>query len=333
MDPFRSAIRGNDHDRIPVWFMRQAGRYLPSYMKYRQRMNIEEMMSSPDIIVEVTHDPVERIGVDAAIIFADITTPLNGMGIRIRFQDSLGPITENNIERSGVSVLEEFDASSFDHPVLRAISQYKERYPEPLIGFAGGPVTILSYIISDSVDRDLFRVKRMMITDEQAYRTVMRRLTDMVIAFARMQIMRGVDAFQIFDSWAGYLSPGEYERFVKPYMHEILQEISDSVPSIYFSTMTSSYIADMDLPADFYSIDWRVDMHRFSSVLPHEIGIQGNLDPAVVNYDYAIGEARRIIESVSGRQRYIFNTGHGLMPSTDPEKLKRLVEYVHSVNP
>jgi len=332
MDPFRKAIRGYDHDRIPVWFMRQAGRYLPSYMNYRQRMGIEEMMSSPDVIVEVTHDPVDRIGVDAAIIFADITTPLSGMGLRVKFLDSVGPVVENNIERSGISALEEFDPSSFSHPVLKAISKYRERYADPLIGFAGGPVTLLSYIISDSVDRDLFRVKRMMIVDEKAYREVMRRLTDMVVGFARMQISAGIDAFQIFDSWAGYLSPGEYEHFVKPYVYEVLQDLSGSIPTIYFSTMTSSYIIDMDLPADFYSVDWRIDMRKFSSETPDDRGIQGNLDPAIVNYDYALHEALNIVKAVSGRERYIFNTGHGLLPSTDPEKLKRLVEYVHSVN-
>ena len=332
MDPFMSSLKGHSHERIHVWFMRQAGRYLPSYMRYREKMGIQEMMSSPDIIVEITHDPVEVIGVDAAIIFSDITTPLAGMGLRVKFLDSVGPVVENNLESSGISAIGEFDASSFDHPVMVAISRYKDRYREPLIGFAGGPITLLSYIVSYGVDRDLFKVKKLMLAENQIYRTAMRRLTDMVIDFARMQIRSGIDAFQLFDSWAGYLSPREYEEYVKPYIMEIMQEISGSVPTIYFSTMTSSYITDMGIASDFYSLDWRVDIGKISSSISEDIGIQGNLDPAIVNYDYSLKEAKRIIDSVHGRIRYIFNTGHGLLPSTDPEKLKRLVEYIHSVN-
>ncbi|BAB60457.1 uroporphyrinogen decarboxylase [Thermoplasma volcanium GSS1] len=331
MNAFLKALHGLDHDYIPVWFMRQAGRYLNVYKDYRKKLGLEGMMTDADVIVKITHSPVDMIGVDAAIIFADITTPLPGLGFKVRFEDNVGPIVLNNLSDNGFSGINEFDEASFNHPVLKAISMYREMYREPLIGFCGSPVTLLSYLIAGSFDKDLAKTKRLMLTDPSKYKEISTLLTDASVKYAKLQIKKGVDAFQLFDSWAGYLSPRQYKEFAVPYINDILSEIAGKVPTIYFSTMTSSFVFQSGIISDFISVDWRVEMDKVVKE-SGDYGLQGNLDPFIVNYDYAFAESEHIINAVKGNNRYIFNTGHGILPDTDPKRLIEIVKYVHSVN-
>ncbi len=197
---FTKALRGEDHESIPVWFMRQAGRYLPGYSRIRNGLSFKEMMSSPAVIEEITYEPVKEIGVDAAIIFSDILLPLEAMGFDVEFTDNAGPKVKNNYSRSNFKGIHEFEEISYPYPTEKAISDLKEKYNFPVIGFSGAPLTLLSYLLMDFPDRDMMVTKSFMIDHEDEFKSIMGLLSEMVSAYCKIQIRAGVDAIQIFDS-------------------------------------------------------------------------------------------------------------------------------------
>ncbi len=336
MSDFTDALWGRNHHRIPVWFMRQAGRYLEGYSNLRKTMSIKELCMIPEIIEKITYEPVRELGVDAAIIFSDIILPAEGLGFTVDFKENLGPVIGNSLvgERS-MKNLHGFISSEFKYPLDKSITYFREKHPEvPVIGFVGGPLTIASYLMAGSSDRDLSMSKRIMGTDPASFTSIMKLVTGMVIEVSKLQIRSGAIAIQIFDSWSGNLSPYTFSSLVKPYLEDIVSEISGSVPLIYFSTSTAGLLPVISgLGFDFLSLDWRLDLRDISERYGPGMGYQGNLDPSLVeNFPArAFLEAKLIAESMKSSDRYVFNLGHGVLPGTKVKTLKKIVEIVHGV--
>ena len=333
---FISALKGDPHDGIPVWFMRQAGRYSRSYQEIRKGMGIKEICLDPEASVRVTGAPVDELGVDGAILFFDILLPAEGMGFRVDFQEGKGPVVENPILSDGAySPISSFDRKEMPYPVEKTIRVFKENRPDvPLIGFSGGPLTMLSYLIRGVPDRDLLNTKKFMISDQPMADQILDELTETVIMNLKIQIDSGCDAIQVFDSWAGYLSPTMLERYISRFVSDISSEISGKVPSIYFSTQSSSSAAILEKGGfDFLSLDWRCSLEKAASCIGKETGLQGNLDPALAAYsrDQAIMESERIARSMAGKDNFVFNLGHGVLPDTPQENLKAIVSSLHSM--
>ncbi|MGC8608807.1 MAG: uroporphyrinogen decarboxylase [Thermoplasmata archaeon] len=328
---FTKALKGEDHDTVPVWFMRQAGRYLPGYSRIRKGMKFKDMISQPEAVMEITYEPVKTLGVDAAIIFSDILLPLEAMGFEVEFGEGNGPSIINNYSRGHFEGVHEFDEKSYAYPTASVISKLRERYNVPIIGFSGGPLTLLSYILMDHPDRDMLVTKEFMIDHAVEFRDIMKLLSAMVIDYCMMQIKAGADAIQIFDSWSGFLSPYEFKKFDDPYLSDIASEIKEYAPLIYFSTQSSAFIEEMEAPFDFISLDWRIRLSRITNHEENRFGIQGNLDPAVINTSRYLEETREVIKDASKFDRYVFNTGHGILPQTDPKRLRDIVDYVHGI--
>ena len=328
---FVLALKGENHDRIPVWFMRQAGRYLPSYNKIRSTHSIRDICSDPAISAEITYDPVSEIGVDSAIVFSDILLPLEAMGLHIDYLEGTGPVVEN-VKKDGVLRIDSYDPDADRYKSWETIRIFRKNHGDiPIIGFCGGPVTIASYAMNGKADRELANFRRLMHAKTRQVTEILSELKEMIIANAREQIRAGADAVQIFESWAGSLSRDEYQRAILPIHREIFSEIG-KVPTILFSTASHHLIRMLTATGtDFISIDWRENLPEISSEIPHEIGIQGNLDPMLAESfpKEAFGEARRITESMKDRNRYIFNLGHGVLPGTDPATLREIVNIVH----
>ncbi len=336
LNNFLAALNGENHEKIPVWFMRQAGRYLEGYREIRRRMSIREMCRDVDTTVRITLEPVNSIGVDAAIIFADIMLPVESMGFHLDFVESIGPVISNpfmsNRSLSGISG---FSLENYRYGTYDAIRKIRSAYDHlPVIGFSGGPLTIASYLVNGKPDRDLAKTKELILSEDRDFRKLLRMVTEMVIMNSREQIMSGASAVQIFDSWAGYLSPWQLESYAENYLRDISSELGHLAPLIYFSTQTSS-MTDIMVSAgfSFLSLDWRCNLHRIKDALGEEVGLQGNLDPAIaeISREAALAEGRRIASSMSRSSKYIFNLGHGVLPGTNPETLKDLVRTVHSI--
>ncbi|WP_337860898.1 uroporphyrinogen decarboxylase [Ferroplasma sp.] len=333
MNDFRAALKNEPHDHIPVWFMRQAGRYMDEYKELRKKYNIREMCMDPEITEKITYAPVKLLGVDAAIIFADIILPLEAMGYKIDFNTS-GPKIENgyrnNKELKGIH---EFDINKLKYRTYDSIQLFKTRHPEtPIIGFSGGIITVLSYIIAGMSDNNLVYTKEIMLNDN-SFKIMKNMIKNMVLDYVKMQINAGVDAIQIFDSWLGALSPYTFEKYVKDDIIEIVESIKSMVPVIYFSTGSSGIINEFnDIKPDILSVDWRIKLDGARRILNNETGLQGNLDPYLAQYncDSAIMETQSIVEETNGMNNYIFNLGHGVLPETKPETLKKIAEFVHS---
>ena len=311
--------------------MRQAGRYLPSYNKIRSNHSIKDICSDPAISAEITYYPVSEIGVDSAIVFSDILLPLEAMGLHIDYLEGTGPVVET-VKKDRDLQIGSYDPSADRYKSWETIRIFRKNHGDiPIIGFCGGPVTIASYAMNGKADRELANFRRLMHAKARQVSEILSELKEMIIANAREQIRAGADAVQIFESWAGSLSRDEYQRTILPIHREIFSEIG-KVPTILFSTASHHLIRMLTATgADFISIDWRENLTEISSEIPHEIGIQGNLDPMLAESfpQEAFSEARRIAESMKDRNRYIFNLGHGVLPSSDPATLREIVNIVH----
>lgn len=336
MNNFLAALRGETHEEIPVWFMRQAGRYLPGYRGIRTRMSIREMCRDVDTTVAATLEPVKSIGVDAAIIFADIMLPVESMGFSLDFVEGVGPAISNPFKANrSLSGISDFSLENYGYKTYDSIRRIRSSNDSlPVIGFSGGPLTIASYLVNGRPDRDLAQTKELLLSGDRDFRKLLRMITEMVIMNSREQIRSGASTVQIFDSWAGYLSPGQFSSYAENYLGEISSELNHHAPLIYFSTQTSS-MSDILVSAgfSFLSLDWRCNLHQVMEFLGGEVGLQGNLDPAIaeISRSAALEEGHRIASSMSGFPRYIFNLGHGVLPGTNPETLKELVKAVHSI--
>ncbi len=330
---FLRALRGGSVDATPVWFMRQAGRALPEYRAVRERATLLEITRDPALCAEVTLQPVRRLGVDAAILFADITTPLAGMGVAFDIVEGRGPVIEHPVRTADdVAGLRAFEPETAVAPLLEAISIIRRESPVPLIGFAGAPFTLACYLVEGGPSRDFGRTKALMHAEPATWGRLLDRLVDTTIAYLRAQAAAGVEAVQVFDSWVGALSPLDYERRLWPHMRRLFEGIADlGVPSIHFGVGTAGILGlQASAGGDAIGLDWRISLSQGRQIVGDR-AVQGNLDPTLLlgPWDAVEEAARWILEQNDRRPGHVFNLGHGVLPGTDPDHLRRLVDLVH----
>ncbi len=323
------ACRREAVERTPVWFMRQAGRSLPEYRALRERHGFFELAGTPELCAEVTLQPVQRHGVDAAVLFADIMTPVLAMGLDVQLVEGVGPMVEHPI-RAAADV-ERLRADAPPEETLEAIRLVRrELSPEKaLVGFCGAPFTVACYLVEGRGSRDFLTAKELMYREPEVWHALLDRLTESFTAYVAAQVDAGADAIQLFDSWAGILSPRDYDEFAAPYSRRVLEAVS--APTIHFGTGTAGLLAQMrDAGGDVIGLDWRVELDRAWESIGHGRGVQGNLDPAVLLAPWPQVEeaAKDVLRRADGRPGHIFNLGHGVLPQTDPDVLTRLTAFI-----
>ena len=332
-DRFLRACRLEPVDATPVWFMRQAGRSFAAYRMLRERYGILELAKTPELCAEVTLMPVRELGVDAAVLFADIMLPLEPMGVGLRIEPDVGPIIDLPIRSAAdVAALRPFDPSgvSFTLDAIRMVRRDLEG-SAGVIGFSGAPFTLACYLIEGRPSRDFATAKAFMYREPVAWHDLMERLSSMVIAYLRAQADAGADVVQVFDSWVGGLGPADYATFVQPHVKRIFDALVD-VPTIHFGTGTSALLELMaDAGGDVIGVDHRVSLGNAWRRIGFDRGIQGNLDAArvVAGWEATSAGARAVIAEADGHSGHVFNLGHGVLPETDTGLLRRLVELVH----
>ncbi len=334
MNAFLDACSRKETEYTPVWFMRQAGRYLPSYRRLKGGKSVLEIAKNPELASAAVVNAMKELGVDAGIIFADIMIPLEGMGVKFRIEENLGPVVSNPVRsRSDVSRLKEFEPQRDAGTVFDAIDETVRKLDgTPLIGFSGAPFTLAGYIIEGAPSRELEKTKAMMYGDPEAWSSLMSKLTGMTKLYLQGQVKHGVDAIQLFDSWVGCLSSADYARYVQPYTKEVLQSVGTAVPTIHFCANSSALVEQFrSTGAGVLSVDWRIEIGEVWDRCDDSVAVQGNLDPVAA---VAGGEAlergvRRILEEASSHLGHIFSLGHGVLRDTPPENLKRIVKMVH----
>ncbi len=327
------AALGQAADTTPVWFMRQAGRALPEYRAIRERATLVEITRDPALCAEVTLQPVRRLGVDAAILFADITTPFHGLGVGFDIVEGRGPVMERPVRTmADVVALRPFDAAASVPGLLEAIRLVRAESPVPLIGFAGAPFTLACYLVEGGPSRDFVNTKRLMHAEPETWAALLDRLVDATIAYLGAQVAAGVQALQVFDSWVGGLSPLDYERRLWPWMRRLFEGIAPlGVPVTHFGVGTGGILGlQASAGGDVIGLDWRIALAE-GRRLVGDRAVQGNLDPVLLlgPWDGVEEAARWILAQNGGRPGHIFNLGHGVLPGTDPDNLKRLVDLVH----
>ncbi len=329
------AATGRPGPRPPVWFMRQAGRSLPEYRALRAGNAMLDACRDPELITEITLQPVRRHGVDAAIFFSDIVVPLVAIGVGVDIVPGVGPVVEKPIRTStDLDVLRELVASDVPYVSAAVRSLVDELGEVPLIGFAGAPFTLASYLVEGGPSKDHARTKALMHGDPQLWHALLGRLAVVSREFLRVQIDAGASAVQLFDSWAGCLSRAEYEQFVQPHSRAVLDPLAGLVPRIHFGVGTGELLASMRAAgADVVGVDWRVPLDEAARRLGPGAVVQGNLDPALLRADWPVleTEVRRVVAEGRAAAGHIFNLGHGVPPDTDPDVLTRIVSLVHEI--
>ncbi|MGW5054493.1 uroporphyrinogen decarboxylase [Actinokineospora sp. NPDC004072] len=341
--PFLVAARGGEPDRVPVWFMRQAGRSLPEYRAVREGVPMLAACFDPELVREVTLQPVRRHGVDAAILFSDIVVPLVAAGVDLDIVAGTGPVVAHPVRTpADVAALPVLDPAAVE-PVAEAVRLLTAALGgTPLIGFAGAPFTLASYLVEGGPSRNHEHTKALMYGDPATWHALLDRLADITLAFLRVQLAAGVDAVQLFDSWAGALSERDYREYVLPHSARVLSGLADAgVPRIHFGVGTGALLGAMrEAGADVVGVDWRTPLDeavRRVAAAPGDFAagpvVQGNLDPAVLfaGEDAVRAHADRIVAEGRAAAGHVFNLGHGVLPQTDPDVLTRLVEHLHSL--
>lgn len=335
---FLDACRARPTDCTPVWFMRQAGRFQPEYRELRKQHDILEICRTPELAAEVTMLPVDQFGVDAAILFSDIMIPVAAMGASLRIEPGVGPVIDEPVRTlADVAKLNPVRAADDLEFLDKAIRMLVSELKVPLIGFAGGPFTLASYLVEGGPSRAFLRTRALMNTDPQAWHSLMTRLTDTVVGVLRAQLEAGASAVQLFDSWVGMLSPADYEANVLPYSFRIFTALQDlGAVRIHFGVGTGELLVAMrEAGADVIGVDWRTPIDVARARIGAGVAIQGNLDPAVLLAPWPVIEekTRAVLAQAAagenGRTGHIFNLGHGVLPQTDPDTLRRLTEFVH----
>lgn len=332
-----AASRREPVDCTPVWFMRQAGRCLADYRALRQRYDILTLAKTPELSAEITVMPVDQLNVDAAVMFADIMLPLEGMGVPFTIEPEIGPIihdpvrTEADVAR--LRIVEAEEATPYVFQAIRLIRRALGGRAA-LIGFSGAPFTLACYLIEGRPSRDYARAKSLMVGQPSLWHRLMETITEVVIRYAREQVAAGIQVFQLFDSWVGIVGPDDYGVYVLPYTRRIFDAIGGSgVPTIHFGTGTASLLELMaSAHSDGVSVDWRVRLDDAWRRIGHDRVIQGNLDPTVMlaPFPTIAARAHSILAQASGRPGHIFNLGHGVLPDTPAEHLRGLVDLVHA---
>ena len=334
--PFLLACRGQEAPYTPVWFMRQAGRALPEYRAIRERASMFDVIHSPELTVEVTLQPVRRYGVDAAILFSDIVTPLEAIGVGVELKEGVGPVFADPFRSAAdLDRVRPLEPDTDVPYVTEAVRLLAKELPDdvPLIGFGGAPFTLASYFVEGGPSKTYARTKALMLSEPVVWAELLDRLADLTLASLRAQVAAGARAVQLFDSWAGQLSPVDYERSVLPASRKILDGLADlGVPRIHFGVGTGELLPLIAAAgADVVGVDWRVPLDEARRRVPGA-AVQGNLDPAVCLAPWDVVHARvlDVLSAAGGRRGHVFNLGHGVLPETPPDTLRRIVEVVHA---
>ncbi|MBW6436194.1 uroporphyrinogen decarboxylase [Actinoplanes hulinensis] len=335
--PFVRACRGLPGPHTPVWFMRQAGRSLPEYRKIREGVGMLESCRRPDLVTEITLQPVRRHNVDAAIFFSDIVVPVAAAGIDLDIVAGTGPVVAEPVRtEADLARLRPIVPADVDFVTEAVRLLVAELGGTPLIGFAGAPFTLASYLIEGGPSRTYLKTKAMMYGAPELWNALLARLAEITLTFLRVQIDAGVSAVQLFDSWAGALSEADYRRFVMPHSAAVLTGLIDAgVPRIHFGVGTGVLLEAMgEAGADVVGVDWRTPLDEATRRIGPDRAVQGNLDPAILfaGWDTVERETRRVLEQGKAAPGHVFNLGHGVMPETDPDILTRLVALVHEVS-
>ena len=332
-DRFLRACRHEPVDATPVWFMRQAGRSFAAYRTLRERYGILELAKTPDLCAEVTLMPVDELGVDAAVMFADIMLPLEPMGVGLRIEPEIGPIIDRPIRSAAdVAALRPFDPAElgFTLDAIRLVRRELDGRAG-VIGFSGAPFTLACYLIEGRPSREFATAKAFMYREPAAWHDLMERLSAMIVVYLRAQVDAGADVVQLFDSWVGGLGPRDYREFVQPHVHRIFVALRD-VPTIHFGTGTAALLGAMaEAGGDVIGLDHRISLADAWERLGDERGVQGNLDSArlLAGWPATRTGALAVLGEAAGRPGHVFNLGHGVLPSTDTDLLRRLVDLVH----
>ena len=340
-DTFLKACRGEAVDHTPVWLMRQAGRYLPEYHAVRKNFTFLDMCKTPEAAAEVTIQPVDIIGVDAAILFSDILVPLEKMGAPLEFQEKRGPVFTAPIrDRAAVDKLIIPDPEDDLGYVMDTIRILRKELAGrvPLIGFSGAPFTLATYLIEGGSSKNYFLTKKMMYTDPQLYADLMNKITDCTIEYLKAQAAAGAQALQIFDSWAGVLAPRDFAEFAIPYVKRIIAALKESgvtVPIIYFANNGATLLPQsLESGADVLGLDWRINLNDAVDVVGDRVSLQGNMDPIalLLPEDKMEDRVQNILDQAKGAKGHIFNLGHGIVPEIPPAQAKLFVDTVHRLS-
>ena len=331
--PLLRAARGEAVPHTPVWFMRQAGRSLPEYLAVREGIGMLESCMDPALVTEITLQPVRRYGVDAAILFSDIVLPLKAVGVDLDIKPGIGPVVASPVRTlADVAAIPDLDASHVPFVTEAVRSLVAELGSTPLIGFAGAPFTVASYLVEGGPSKDHARTKAMMFGAPDVWDALLTKIARISAAYLEVQVAAGASAVQLFDSWAGALTPADYEAHVMPHSAAVLARVGAlGVPRIHFGVGTSNLLRQLgEAGADVVGVDWRTPLGDAIGVVGDR-AVQGNLDPALVfaPTEVMLARAAEVIEAGRAARGHVFNLGHGVIPSTDPDQLKRLTDFVH----
>lgn len=331
---FLRAARGAPVPYPPVWFMRQAGRSLPEYRKLREGVGMLDSCMDPALVVEITLQPVRRYGVDAAIFFSDIVLPLKAVGVDLDIVAGVGPVVAKPVRTlADVEAIADLTPEHVPFVTEAVRGLVGELGPTPLIGFAGAPFTVASYLVEGGPSKDHARTKAMMFGEPELWDALMRKIAGISAAYLEVQVRAGASAVQLFDSWAGALTPADYEALVMPHSAAVLERAGAlGVPRIHFGVGTANLLGLMgEAGADIVGVDWRTPLSMAIGTVGDR-AVQGNLDPTLVfaPTDVMLARAARILEEGRAARGHIFNLGHGVLPDTDPDQLARLTEFVHT---
>lgn len=335
-ETFLRACRGEKTDYTPVWIMRQAGRYLPEYLKIREKVDFLTLCKTPLLAAEVTMQPVDILGVDAAILFSDILIPVEPMGIKLEFSETKGPVIHNPVKTSDdIKRLKNIDPEKDLSFVIETIKILVEKIKVPLIGFAGAPFTVATYLIEGGTSKNFLHTKKMLYQSLKEFLQLMELITDNTICYLLSQIRAGVHAIQIFDTWAGILTPYDFSKYSLPFVKKIISAIGNSVPVIYFAFNANSMLELIkSSSAEVIGLDWRIEISNAIESLGKDVSIQGNLDPCILfGTDELIRQ--RVVDILKGAEKargHIFNLGHGILPQTSVEKAILMVKAVHELS-
>ena len=327
------AARGEPVPHTPVWFMRQAGRSLPEYLRVREGIGMLESCMDPDLTTEITLQPVRRYGVDAAIFFSDIVLPLKAVGVDLDIKPGVGPVVASPVRTlDDVAAIPDLEPGHVPFITQAVTNLVGELGGTPLIGFAGAPFTVASYLVEGGPSKDHAKTKAMMFGAPEVWSALLAKIAQISAAYLRVQVEAGASAVQLFDSWAGALTPGDYAAHVQPHSARVLASVADlDVPRIHFGVGTSNLLTLMaDAGADVVGIDWRTPLADGIARVGDR-AVQGNLDPTLVfaPTEVMLARAAEILDAGRAARGHIFNLGHGVIPSTDPDQLKRLTDFVH----
>jgi len=333
---FLRACRREPVPHTPVWLMRQAGRYMAEYRAVREKLGFLELCHNPEAAAEVTTTAVEKLGVDAAIIFADILLVVEPLEVGLHFASGDGPVIERPVRTpEDLARLVEYDVAERLAFVAQAVRLAAAELRVPLIGFSGAPFTLASYVVEGRGSRDYARTKRLMYEQPEAWRALLSLLARQINRYLHLQIDAGADAVQLFDSWVGALSPADYRDYVLEHSRAALAGISARVPVIHFGTGTGGLLREMRAAGgDVIGVDWRMDLDRAWELVGHDVAVQGNLDPIALlaPLPELRRQAGRVLEQARGRNGHIFNLGHGILPATPVEHAVALVDFVHETS-